>query len=377
MHLSVFMGPLSLGERTDLRQIELCIDQAIRAADAGFAMVTFGEQHFNGYEPYSNPFLMGARLAPHLGETWFGTTIVPLPFHHPFRLAEDSNVLDLLTRGRFLMGLSAGRVGFSPDFQNFGLDPAERHEIFASKLGYLTRAQKQKEGDPPIVLDSKWDRGGLVGRLMPVSWRKGGAQLAVGTNTDETIDEAAARGLPVFLGPCSPDDAAAKLERHRRGLAAAGLSDAAQTDAARKSLVTRHVFAGDTDEAAWSTAEALAGRNPMMDRSEDRRSLQELAKVDPASLRDGSEKYPRNVAHVRDWMLGGSPDSLIEQLRGYAASGLHQLNIRFTAGVADPVLVERSFDLFVREVLPHVGNELFPPLGDDEIDPAHLSGVAA
>jgi alkanesulfonate monooxygenase SsuD/methylene tetrahydromethanopterin reductase-like flavin-dependent oxidoreductase (luciferase family) len=367
MHLSVFMGPVALGESKDKPMIDLCIDQAIACADAGFAMVTFGEQHFNNYEPYANPFLMGARLAPHLGKTWFGTTIVPLVLHHPLRLAEDSNVIDLLTQGRFILGMSAGRVGFSPDFENFGLDPARRDEIFESKLDYLTRAQRQKFDDAPIVMDSEWDHGRLLGRMMPVSWRRGGAQKAIGTNTDEKIDGIAARGWPVFLGPCLPEVAAAKLARHRAAMAAAGIDEAQQRDAARKSLVTRHVFCGATEERAWEIAESLAGMNPMMDRSTDPRSLRDLAHADLAA-----EENPRNAKHVQEWMAGGTPEQLIEQLRAYAASGVEHLNIRFTAGTADPAMVAESFDLFVREVLPNVDHELFPPLTDDEIEPVHL-----
>lgn len=371
MYLSVFMGPVALGEARDKPMIDLCIDQALECADAGFAMVTFGEQHFNNYEPYCNPFLMGARLAPHLGETWFGTTIVPLVLHHPLRLAEDSSVLDLLTQGRFLMGLSAGRVGFSPDFENFGLDPARRDEIFESKLDFLVRAQRQKFDDPPIVMDTEWDQGRMLGRMMPVSWRRGGAMKAIGTNTDEKIDGIAARGWPIFLGPCLPDAAAAKLARHRAAMEAAGIPEDQQEIASRTSLVTRHVFCGATEERAWDIAEALAGMNPMMDRSSDSRSLRDLAHADLAT-----EESPRNAKHVQEWMAGGTPDQLIEQLRWYADHDVEHVNLRFTAGLSDPELVRESFDLFVREVLPNVDSRLFPPLRENEIEPVHLAAAA-
>ncbi len=372
MHLSVFMGPTALGEARDKVMIDLCLDQAMAAADAGFAMVTFGEQHFNNYEPYANPFLMAARLAPHLGETWFGTTIVPLVFHNPLRLAEESSIVDLLTHGRFLMGMSAGRVGFSPDFENFGLDPERRDEIFASKLDFLDRAQRQKAGDPPIVMDTEWDSGRLLGRMMPVSWRRGGAQKAIGTNTDAKIDDVARRGWPVFLGPCLPEAAAAKLARHRAVMDEAEIPEAQRRDAARKSLVTRHVFCGPSEDRAWEIAESLVGLNPMMDRSSDARSLAELSKADLAA-----ESNPRNVKHVQEWISAGTPDQLISQLRSYASSGVEHVNVRFTAGIADPALVAESFELFVREVLPNIDHELFPALTPDEIEPVHLANPEA
>ncbi|NUS07755.1 MAG: hypothetical protein HOV97_34905 [Nonomuraea sp.] len=101
----------------------------------------------------------------------------------------------------------AGRVGFSPDFQNFGVDPADRDAAFDSKLDFLLRARAHKPGDPPIVMDTRWDKGSLIGRLMPVSYREGGPQLAIGTSTDATIERFAKLGWPLFLGPvtrCGP-----------------------------------------------------------------------------------------------------------------------------------------------------------------------------
>jgi hypothetical protein len=61
--MGIFLGPFSRGADDDLALIDLCIEQAVEAAAAGFA---FGEQHFNHYEPYCNPFLMGAHIASYL-----------------------------------------------------------------------------------------------------------------------------------------------------------------------------------------------------------------------------------------------------------------------------------------------------------------------
>lgn len=372
MHISVFMGPVALGEAQDRPQIDLCIDHAIRAADAGFAMVTFGEQHFNNYEPYSNPFLMGARLAPHLGETWFGTTIVPLPFHHPLRLAEDSNIIDLLTRGRFLLGISQGRVGFSPDFQNFGLDPERRSEIFESKLDLFLRAQRQKFGDAPITMDTEWDKGQLMGRMMPVSWRRGGAQVAIGTNTPATIDDVARRGWPLFLGPTLPGTAAELLALHREKLAGHGHSEFVQADAARKSLITKHVFVGRSDDEGWEYAETMAGMVPMIDREDDKRSLREMAAVPVESIE--TDPFPANVKWVKSWITAGGPDAVITELRDYAASGIQHVNVRFNVGPYNRQVADASFQNFIDHVLPHIDNERFPALTDDEIEPVHLGG---
>ena len=375
MHVSVFLGPFSFGPKQDLPNIELCLSQAAAAAEAGFAMVTFGEQHYNNYEPYCNPFLMAARLAPDLGDTWFGTTIVPLVFHHPFRLAEDSSVVDLLLRGRFVLGMSAGRVGFSPDFENFGVDPARRQEVFDSKLDLLRRAFAHQPGDDPIVMDTEWDKGALNGRLMPVSYRAGGPLLAVGTNTDAKIVSAAQDGLSVFLGPCPQPDAARKFQLIRDTLVAGG-RDADEVDATvARSLVTRHVIVGKTEDEAWERAEAMAGANPMMDRSVDTRSLQELSTVDLSAPGATTDPANRNAVWVQSWIIAGDPDSVTRQLRAYDDAGVAQLLTRFTVGAYNPEQINASFELFVDEVMPQLDAERFPALRPDEIRAEHRTDL--
>jgi len=352
------MGPASLTPAEDAPLIDLCIEQAVQAAEAGFCLVTFGEQHFNSYEPYCNPFMMAARLAPELGQAYFGTTIVPLPLNHPLRVAENASLADVLLKGRFLLGLSAGRVGFSPDFANFGVDPADRDAAFDSKLDFLLRALAHRPGDEPIIMDTPWDKGSLIGRLMPVSHRAGGPQIAIGTNTDATIERFAKLGWPLFLGPCHPMQAAAKLRLHREAMAAAGITGAAYDDAVAKSFVTRHVIVGGSEEEAWERAEALVGRAPMMDRSQDPRSLRELstAEIDLSAMHDARN---RNAAFVQSWVIAGAPDSVTEQILGYERLGIGHLNTRFTVGTYQPDHIRASFGLFAKEVLPNLAPRYF------------------
>ncbi len=377
MYVSVFLGPFSRTPGDDKPLIDFCLDQAQRAADAGFAMVTFGEQHFNNYEPYSNPFLMAARLSPSLGDCWFGTTIVPLVFHHPLRLAEDSSVIDLLLGGRFIMGMSAGRAGFSFDFENFGMDPATREDAFESKLGILQRAYRQGPGDPPIVMDTPYDSGQLMGRLMPIPYRAAGPLLAVGTNTDATVEKTAQRGLSLFLGPCLPREAAAKMDLYRSAARAAGRDAAEIEQALDRSLVTRHVIVAETEDTAWDRVERMVGRNPMMDRSVDTRSLRELSQIDLSTDEARRDPANRNAAWVQSWVIAGSPDSVTSQLLAYPAAGVPQVNTRFTAGIFNPAEMDASFSLFLAEVLPHLDAQRLPGPTENETRVEHTPAYVA
>lgn len=364
MYVSVFMGPFARGPVEDIPLIDLCLEQAGEADKAGFAMVTFGEQHFNNYEPYCNPFLMGARLAPELKRAYYGTTICPLPLHNPLRLAEDANVVDVLTRGKFILGLSAGRVGFTPDFENFGLDPKDRDQIFATKYEALKTIWGHKYGDPPLVFDTPWFKGQLFGRMMPMSYRAGRPLHAIGTNTDATIALIAASGTPVFLGPCQLKDAARKFQIYREAAAAAGYDAATIDELITRSIVLHHVVVAETDEAAWDRAEVMAGMNPMMNRRDDGRTMRQMGEADPddASL---TEVERKNTDHVRSWFVAGSPESVARQLLAHAEAGVPHVHTRFTVGAYNPDHIRASFALFNEQVMPRLGAQQFAaPTGE-------------
>lgn len=385
MYLSIFVGPFSRDARDDVAVIDMCIDQATRSAAAGFAMVTFGEQHYNNYEPYCNPFIMAGRMATSLGDAWLGTTIVPLVFHHPLRVAEDASVADLLLRGRFILGMSAARVGPVPDWDNFGVDQADRDALFASNFEILQAALAHKPGDPPLRYDTKWGRGALNGRLMPASWREGGPVLAIGSSTDATIESVGSSGLPLFLGPCTPAVAAQKFGLHRSAMEQAGLSASDRQLASIRSLVTRNVIVADTDDEAWELAEKLSGKAPFMDRSTDSRSMREMSEYDlshsPAeasSFGMKSDPVVRNSSYVQGWLIVGDPASVVRQIKEYETVGIPQLNVRFTVGLYNPdlgtrAIFDRSFNLFVDEVVPQIGLEQFAPLADEDVRPAYRS----
>lgn len=387
MYLSVFLGPFSRRPGDDAAVVDLCLTQAVEAARAGAAMVTFGEQHYSGYEPYCNPFLAAARVAGDLGEAWVGTTIVPLTFHHPLRLAEEASVTDLLLRGRFVMGMSMGRGGPVPDYRNFGLEPAQRGEVFASRLEVLTAALAHRAGDPDLVVDTPFDKAVLAGRLMPGSWREGGPQLAIGSNTPATIAMAARRGWPLFLGPCVLGRAAHDMAAHRTAMADAGFDAAHVERAARLSLVTRNVIVADTDDEAWELAERMMGRSFWTDRTADGRSLREMAEADLSGLDPSTGGMPvpgpkadpelANSVFAQSWILVGAPDSIARQLKEYEAAGISHVNVRTTVGEYDPETMTRMHRLLVDEVFPQVGVRPFPALTDDEVRADYRREVTA
>ena len=374
MYISVFMGPFARGPRDDRAVMEYCIESAIKAADAGFSMVTFGEQHFNNYEPYCNPFLMGARLAPFLKNAYFGTTMCPLPFHNPIMLAENINVLDQLLAGKLIVGMSAGRIGFSPDFENFGLDPKEQRAIFAEKFAALERLWSHKPEDGPVKFEGPWVKGGMHGRLMPVSYRAPRPLLAIGTSTDATCRKTGKDGLLLSLGPATIADAAGKFALYREGLDEGNHPEAQKSECLAKSLVHHQFVVGSTDDAAWALAEKMAGMNPLIRRDVDPRSLRQMSDDGKAGKSGMSEMEQKHSTFMNAWFVVGSPSTIVAELEAHRDAGIQHVLTRFAVGPYNPPVWDESYQYFVGEVLPKVDPQLFAAPSNGQIQPAVAAG---
>src|ERR1700744_5236876 len=334
--MGIFLGPVSRGPDDDFAVIELCIEQAMEAAAAGFALVTFGEQHFNNYEPYCNPFLMGAHIASHLKDAYFGTTIVPLPLHHPIRLAEDMNILDNLTRGKLIVGLSAGRAQLVRDFEAFNVNVADREALFESKLKIMEGAWAKRGHEPDFVFDTGFDKGGILSgpmsggqsRLMPSSFRAGRPLFAIGTNTEATIERMGEQGLPVFLGPATLETAGRRFRLYREAMERAGHPHELIHRNRQLSMITRFVIVGETETKARDRAKRMMAANSFMP--------------------PGFEP------------MVGAPASIISQIREYEQNGILHLHARFTVGAGHFDDMRQSFRLFVEACAPELNLQSFP-----------------
>ena len=114
-----------------LAQIEL-------AEQYGFDMVTTSEHHMvedNGYFP-SN-MVTAAGIATRTEKMRIGTCVLLLPFYHPLSVAEDAAVLDIMSRGRFVLGVGLGYR--REEFAAFNVPFDDRAARFEESLGLLRR----------------------------------------------------------------------------------------------------------------------------------------------------------------------------------------------------------------------------------------------
>jgi len=124
------------GERLD-RCIEEVIAEAQLAEASGFDSCFFGEHHQDrdGFLP--SPLIVAAAVAARTQRLRVGTSVILLPLHHPVRVAEDAITLDLVSRGRVVLGVG---IGYQPaDFRAFAVPMEHRMALFEESVEILRR----------------------------------------------------------------------------------------------------------------------------------------------------------------------------------------------------------------------------------------------
>ncbi|HZO35796.1 MAG TPA: LLM class flavin-dependent oxidoreductase [Solirubrobacteraceae bacterium] len=347
MRFTMYVIPQSEGADHDQGIIEAQIDNCLLADEAGFDAIFLTEHHFNSFNTYADPFILGAHIAGQIRQAHLGVSVGVVPLHNPLRLVEACNLLDSLTRGRCIIGLGPG--GNPGEAAGLGRDAKDRHKLFAENLDVMLRAWSHTDGDT-LEYETTHERGTMTGRVMPASFRRPHPLIARATHADETIAECARLGWPVLLGRFTPEEGRPKAELYRRSLEEAGHADETVRECLDWLAVTQMIHVAETDEQAWAEV------NPAIDAF--------LAYAPKPKAKDtddpngaGDWTKTTGVSREREGFISqavtvGSPDTVAAKLQAFADNGVPHVRTMFSFGHAPREQVDRSIELFIDEVMP-------------------------
>jgi len=315
---------------TDLpRMVDELIIEAQQAERAGFDSFFLTEHHQepSGYLP--SPLPLAAALAARTSTIRLGTGIAILPLYHPIRLAEDCAVIDIISKGRLILGVGQGYQ--EGDFAAFGLKVSDRVSLFEESIEILRRAWTEEK---VYFVGKRYTLQNVMVTPKPV--QKPHPPIWVAAQGDEAMKRAGR------LGDALLADSFQLPERLKRRVALYR-ETAESRGRAHKVVVFREGFVAPTREEAIRRYEAG------------------LLSTHRYYWRHGSY-YPDikkeedlDLARISlERLILGSPDDCVERIQTWhreVGADYFLIRFRHPGGPAHPQVLE-ALELFGREVIP-------------------------
>ena len=164
--------------RSDADLYREALGAAEEAERLGFDSVWTSEHHFadDSYAP--SVLTLSAALAARTSRIQIGTGLVLAPLCHPIRLAEDAAVVDLISGGRFVLGLGQGWLRW--EFEALGAPFGQR----GRRVQGAIETCRQAWGNGLV------EAAGVV--VLPKPARPSGPPIWVGAHSEPAIRRAAA-----------------------------------------------------------------------------------------------------------------------------------------------------------------------------------------
>lgn len=158
--------------------------------------------------PIADPLLSLSYLAASTSTIKLCTGVLVATQRHPIRLAKEAATLDVLSRGRFVLGVGLGYI--RQEFEALGIPRENRRERFREYLD----AMNVLWNDPEPAFSGRFvSFEGIDAHPRPVT--RGGPPLVMGGYADAALDDAAQRASGWYGFGLAPDDARSVIKKLR------------------------------------------------------------------------------------------------------------------------------------------------------------------
>jgi len=310
-----------------------CLEEVLLAEELGFDSAWLEEHHSVKNHYWPSPIVALGGIATRTSRILLGTDIIVLPFYHPVRIAEDIALLEIMSKGRIILGAA---IGYRPEeFALYQVPLEKRGEWFEEAIRLIQQLWREEV----VQFNGKfYQLEGLKIEPRPTQspplWLGGWGKLS--------LKRAAFLGDAWVPGPTA---GLAKL-LEAKVTYQEFMRSAGKDPAAVPTPLTREVVIADSDEKAWEMAERhllinyrdeYGGgkwKHPLI-------GAEDTARVDQID----------DISYDR--FLVGSPDTVVRKLRNFeSAFGVDHLICRLYFPGMPHEFIMKELKLLAGEVRP-------------------------
>jgi flavin-dependent trigonelline monooxygenase, oxygenase component len=338
VRFSIFLDLGRVSPEISTREVLDRCTELVEMADAGgFETVFCGEHHGHELTIAPNPMSLLAYWAGRVSRVRLGTAVVSAPYWHPIRLAGEAGLLDLLTGGRFDLGIGRGAYPYEFARMAGGIEPEAARLALAEMLPALRglwAGDYEHEG-------RLWNFPSTTSTPRPQ--QHDGPPVWVSARHPDVFRLAVENGCNLMVTPLGMPFTEVESLAERRDAAVAEVASGHRP----QMMVLRDacVYDDEADRDVPVKAQLTHARyfNSLFTTEGDVRS----GWVQPVDSANGAPSEDE----VHENYVFGTPGKVIEKLRAYEAVGTDVFLYGATFGL-DHAFERRSLELFIDEVVP-------------------------
>ncbi|MGI9426347.1 MAG: LLM class flavin-dependent oxidoreductase [Hyphomicrobiaceae bacterium] len=324
-------------------------NEVIEAEKLGFDSVWIAEHHFsNRYGILPDPFSYLAYLAAKTTRIKLGAAVMVVPLHHPMRIVENAAFVDILSEGRFQLGLGSGYRPY--EYEGLGIDFESRREMQAEAIPLILNGFHDKR----VTAAGKHYKFsiGETYEIFPQPVQQPHPPFYMGAGTEGSMKMAAENGFGLMQSSLpSVDKIGENIEWYRSHMknAPAPLN---KNPAFGRVDVVRMVYVAPTDAKAKEESEYGITHHMKTFMS----GVNAGGYLGDVTEKSGEDEFAYDHLAATT-ILHGSPDTVIGRIEEFRKVGATSIMLHYPPyyGVQQTIDMLR---LFSQEVLPHVQSEV-------------------
>ena len=316
--------------------------QILRADELGYDYAWLAEHHFsNEYGIMPDVFVYAGYLAAQTKQIKIGTAVVTLPLANPLRVAENAAFLDILSNGRFVLGLGSGYRQY--EFDGFGIDFDTRRDIQEEAVPLLMDLFRNKQ----VNHQGKHFKAKVDGsyEIYPQSLQQPYPPIFLAGATERSVKVAGRMGFGMLMSSFTPLDELAQQTALYRAALEETPAEMRDNPARGHADVARFTYVAETDAKAKRESE-----EGLMRHFRHFASGHTSGYLGTVSEAGGALRGYDGL--TRDIIIHGSPSTVIEKIEEFREkTGIRSLMLHYPPWYG-PEKTGASLELFATEVAP-------------------------